>query len=408
MNVVVRMGMKRNQESITSKSGIFKLGGYTMTRTTSWRMAKLGLTIAMALVLVFTVACGNNNEEAASEGPGTGGKAVGFIFVGAKDDYGYNQAAYAGSEAVEKEFPGYKILRSENVPETAEAERVMEEMIRNGAKIIFPTSYGHLDPALNVAKRHPDVLFFHQGGLKTAENLGTYFGTIWEPVYMAGVAAGKMSKTGKLGYIVSIPIPQVLLNVNAFQLGAKSVNPNATTTVVFTGSWCDPGQQANAANSMIDQGIDVLTQHQDCTKTVIETAERRGVMSVGYHADASELAPKGWIVGSIWNWPTLFVDMVKVASEGKFDGSKYDGSFRGMMAADIVQLTGFGAEVPDDVKKLVEDKKAEMLAGTLHPFKGPIKDQSGAIKIEDGVTPEVTALESTDYLIEGVIGSIPK
>ena len=156
---------------------------------------------------------------------GTGGKAVGFIFVGAKDDYGYNQAAYIGSQGVEKAFPDLKVLRSENVPETAEAERVMEEMIRNGAKIIFPTSYGHLDPALNVAKRHPDVLFYHQGGLKTADNLGTYFGTIWEPVYLAGIAAGKMSKSGKLGYIVSVPIPQVLLNVNAFELGAKSVNP---------------------------------------------------------------------------------------------------------------------------------------------------------------------------------------
>ncbi|MEX1028805.1 MAG: BMP family ABC transporter substrate-binding protein [Paenibacillaceae bacterium] len=392
-------------------------------KTMNWAMTKLGITIVMVLVLVFITACGNNNEEAASNdntanakntassdatGPGTGGKAVGFIFVGAKDDYGYNQAGYIGSEAVEKAFPDYKILRSENVPETAEAERVMEEMIRNGAKIIFPTSYGHLDPALNVAKRHPDVLFFHQGGLKTADNLGTYFGTIWEPVYLAGIAAGKMSKSGKLGYIVSIPIPQVLLNVNAFELGAKSVNPDATTTVVFTGSWCDPGQQANAANSMIDQGIDVLTQHQDCTKTVIETAERRGVMSVGYHADASELAPKGWVVGSIWNWPALFVDMVKVASEGKFDGSKYVGQFRGTMAEDIVQLTGFGTEVPEDVKKLIEQKKAEMAAGIMHPFKGPIKDQSGAIKIEEGVSPEITALESIDYLVEGVIGSIPK
>jgi basic membrane protein A len=194
--------------------------------------------LVLALVMVFITACGGAAspttavpaKDSAVTAAGMGGKAVGFIFVGARDDYGYNQAAFKGSEGVEKAYPNLKVLRSENVPETAEAERVMEEMIRNGAKIIFPTSYGHLDPALNVAKRHPDVLFFHQGGLKTAANLGTYFGTIWEPVYLAGKAAGKMSKSGKLGYIVSVPIPQVLLNVNAFQLGAKSENPNATTS----------------------------------------------------------------------------------------------------------------------------------------------------------------------------------
>lgn len=149
----------------------------------------------------------------------------------------------------------------------------------------------------------------------------------------------------------------MLLNVNAFELGAKSVNPDATTSVVFTGSWCDPGQQANAANSLIDNGVDVLTQHQDCTKTIIETAERRGVMSVGYHADASSLAPKGWITGSVWNWPDLFVDMVKTAVDGKFKGSKYEGKYRGTLKDNVVQMTALGAGVPDDVKKFVETKK---------------------------------------------------
>jgi basic membrane lipoprotein Med (substrate-binding protein (PBP1-ABC) superfamily) len=283
----------------------------------------------------------------------------------------------------------------------------MEEMIKNGAKIIFPTSYGHLDPALNVAKRHPDVLFYHQGGLKTAENLGTYFGTIWEPVYLAGIAAGKMSKSGKLGYIVSVPIPQVLLNVNAFELGAKSVNPAATTSVVFTGSWCDPGQQANAVNSLLDQGIDVVSQHQDCTKTIIETAERRGALSVGYHADASSLAPNGWIVGSVWNWSDLYVDMVKTAMDGKFKGSKYDGKYRGMMKDNVVQLTAFGSKVPADVKTLVESKKADVLSGKLNPFLGPIKDQKGNVKVADGKAPTVQELEAADYLVEGVKGTIP-
>ncbi|MCY9662085.1 BMP family ABC transporter substrate-binding protein [Paenibacillus chondroitinus] len=373
-----------------------------------WGLIACSIALFMTLAACSASSAPTSGVSSSGGAAGTGGKAVGFIFVGAKDDYGYNQAAYIGSQGVEKAFPDLKVLRSENVPETAEAERVMEEMIRNGAKIIFPTSYGHLDPALNVAKRHPDVLFYHQGGLKTAANLGTYFGTIWEPVYLAGIAAGKMSKSGKLGYIVSVPIPQVLLNVNAFELGAKSVNPSATTTVVFTGSWCDPAQQANAANSMIDQGIDVLSQHQDCTKTVIETAERRGALSVGYHAEASALAPKGWVTGSIWNWSDLYVDMVRTGIAGTFKGSKYDGKYRGQLKDHVVQLASFGNQVPDDVKKLVEKGKADLIAGTLNPFNGPIKDQKGTVKIEAGAKLELDKLEATDYFVEGVIGSIPK
>jgi len=384
-------------------------------RNTGWSWKTL---VAILAIIVTITGCSQsggsslNGNSSSSSGEssaiGTGGSAVGFIFVGTKDDYGYNQAAYLGSEAVEEAFPDLKVLRSENVPETAEAERVMEEMINQGAKIIFPTSYGHLDPALNVAARHPDVVFFHQGGLITSDNVGTYFGTIWEPVYLAGVAAGKMSKTGKLGYIVSVPIPQVLLNVNAFTQGARSVNPDATTTVVFTGSWCDPGQQANAANSLIDGGVDVISQHQDCTKTIIETAERRGAMTVGYHADASSLAPEGWIVGSVWNWPDLFVDMTKTAVDGEFKGSIYDGKYRGTLADGVVQLTDFGKNVPEEVQALVEETKQKLLDGTVHPFAGPVKDQAGNIVYEDGYIPTIDELESMDFFVEGVIGTIPQ
>lgn len=378
------------------------------------------LVVGLIALMMLITGCsqpGNNSSSVTANGSasteqdgkmGTGGEAVGFIFVGTKDDYGYNQAAFLGSQAVEEAYPDLKVLRAENVPETAEAERVMEQMIKDGAKIIFPTSYGHLEPALNVAKRHPDVVFYHQGGLKTSSNLGTYFGTIWDPVYLAGVAAGKMSESGKLGYIVSVPIPQVLLNVDAFTLGARSVNPNATTSVVFTGGWCDPGQQANATNSLIDSGVDVLSLHQDCMKTVIETAERRDVMTIGYHTDASSLAPNGWITGSEWNWSDLFVDMVKTAQEGNFKGSKYDGKFRGTLADNVVKMSPFGANVPADVVQFVEDRKVELLNGTLNPFKGPVKDQTGAVRIKEGELLTVEQLEGMDYLVEGVIGSIPK
>ena len=347
---------------------------------------------------------------AAASAPGTGGTAIGFIFVGPKDDYGYNQAAYLGSKAVEDKFgKNLKILRAENVPENEEAERVMENMIQQGAKIIFATSYGHLDPAINVAKRHPDVVFVHQGGAKHTANVGAYFGTIWQPVYLSGIAAGKMSKTGKLGYIVAFPIPQTLLNINAFTLGAQSVNPKATTTVVFTANWCDPAKQTEAVKTLVAAGVDVVTQHQDCAKTIVEASERAGIMSVGYHADGSPLAPKGWLTGSQWNWGNLYSDIVQTIVDGKWVGSKYDAIYREGFKEGVVELSPFGAAVTDDVKKLINDKKQTILDGKFNPFTGPIKDQDGKVRIADGVQLDTVKLEAeTTYLVQGVVGALPK
>ncbi|MGH9267989.1 MAG: BMP family ABC transporter substrate-binding protein, partial [Acidimicrobiales bacterium] len=248
----------------------------------------------------------------------------------------------------------------------------------------------------------------HQGGLKNAPNLGTYFGTIWQAEYLAGITAGRLTKRGRLGFIVSIPIPQVLLNVNAFTRGAQSVNPAVTTRVVFTNEWCNPGKQAEAANSLIDQGVDVLTQHQDCTKTVIQTAEGRGISSVGYHADARTFAPKGWLTAPVWNWGPLYVDMVNTALGGQFKGSKYDGKFRGGLREGVVELAPFGPSVPDAVKAEVEEAKRELQEGTLNPLAGPVTDQDGKVRIPAGTSPDAIALETTDYLVQGVIGSIPK
>jgi basic membrane protein A and related proteins len=326
--------------------------------------------------------------------------------VGPHNDFGYNQAAYQGSLAVQKAFPEAKILQAENIPETAEAERVMEKMIRDGATILFPTSFGHLKPALNVAKRHPDVTFLHMGGLETAPNLGTYFGTIYDTQYAVGQAAGMATKSDKLGYVVAFPIAQTLLNINAFELGARSVNPQAKTFVVFTGSWCDPGKQAEATNSLVDQRVDVLAQHQDCTKTVVETAERRGVMSTGYHADASKLAPKGWLTGSIWNWGPLMVKMAKTAADGKFKDSPYSGLYRVGVPSGVINLAPFGAAATPEIRKKVDATFAKLKSGWV-PFEGPIKDQSGKEEIPAGKTPDRHALESTDYLVQGVVGRIP-
>jgi basic membrane protein A and related proteins len=374
------------------------------------------VTLALSAVLVFAACAAPTGSPPAQTGaaPAAGpAKAIalkpgeklkiGFLFVGPRDDYGYNYAADQGRQALEKNLNFVETVYAENVPENAEAERVMEQMIRGGAKIIFPTSYGHLDPAINVAKKYPDVTFLHQGGLKTAPNVGTYFGEIWQEVYAAGVVAGKETKTNKLGYIVSVPIPQVLLNVNAFQLGAASVNPEVKTTVVFTAEWCNPAKMTEAANGLIDQGADVISMHQDCPGPAIQAAERRGVMSVGYHADGSPLAPKGWLTGARWTWGDLYTDLVKQVVEGKYTPQLY----RAGVKDKIVGLSAFGPSVAADVQALARETEQKISDGKMHPFQGPVKDQAGTIRIPAGKAPTTDELEKTDYLVEGVIGTIP-
>jgi basic membrane protein A and related proteins len=377
---------------------------------------RFGALLALCIpALMVGAGCGGDDASSAggteSAAPTAEKTKVGFLYVGPKDDFGYNQAAYEGSLEVAKANPNVELLQAENVPETAEAERVMERMISQGAKLIFPTSFGHLTPALNVAKKHPDVVFVHQGGLEPdpkVDNVGTYFGTVYEPVYLAGIAAAKATTSKKLGYIVAFPIPQTLANVNAFELGAQSVDPSITTTVVFTANWCAPATQAEAAKTLLSKGIDVLTQHQDCTKTIIETAEAAGAKSVGYHYDASSLAPKGWLTGSEWNWGPMYTDIVKTVLEGGFAASKYNGDYRvGLKTGDnpFVQ-SPFGAGVDEATNTLIATAKATITKDGI--FKGPLTDQSGKEMVPAGTTLDYATVEQMDFLVKGVEGSIPK
>ena len=381
--------------------------------------------LATAAILVLAlVACGSNNDTTAAGGSGSGagaasapGKdstAVGFIFVGPKDDFGYNQAAYEGSQAVAKAFPNLKVLTAENVPETDEAARVMEGMIDKGAKILFATSYGHLDAALKVAADHPDVVVVQQGNLikgAVPANSGTYFGTVFEPVYLAGIAAGKATKSNKLGYVYAFPITQTIENIDAFELGAQSVNPDAQTFVVNTSNWCDPAKQADAAKSLFDQGVDVITQHQDCTATITKAAESAGKFVVGYHADASTLAPNAWLTGSEWSWGDLYSDIVKTTLAGNFTGSKYNANFRTGLhdGANPFVQSKFGPEVTDDVKALIEQAKTRISAPTGSPFAGPVTAQDGSTIFAAGENPDYATIESKlTVFVKGVVGEIPK
>ena len=387
------------------------------------------LGAALLTLAVAASACASNNggsaattaaakaagaaATASGTSPGKDAKKVGFIFVGPKDDYGYNQAAYEGSQSLKKSLTGIEVLTAENVPEDDSATRVMEDMISKGATIIFATSYGHLDPALKVAAAHPNVAVVQQGNVMKGTipaNAGTYFGTVYEPVYLAGIAAGKATKTGKLGYIYAFPIPQTIANINAFTLGAQKVRPDASVLTVNTSSWCDPAKQAEATKSLLGQSVDVITQHQDCTATITKTTEAAGAMTVGYHADASSLAPKGWVAGSEWAWANLYLDIVKTAVAGSFTGSKYNANYRvGYHTGEnpFVQ-SKFGPAVDDATKKLIATEK-DRISKDGSPFTGPVLAQDGSTLFAAG--------ESLDYLktedrnvafVKGVVGSIPK
>ncbi|MET0276316.1 MAG: BMP family ABC transporter substrate-binding protein [Acidimicrobiia bacterium] len=370
------------------------------------------MLVAAAAMLVTSTVGAAAVSAATDAAPGQDSKAVGFIFVGPKDDFGYNQAAYQGSQAVQKAFPKLKVLTAENVPEDDGAARVMEGMIDRGAKIIFATSYGHLDAAEKVAKAHPEVAVVQQGNFiegTITPNEGTFFGTVYEPVYLAGVAAGMATKSDKLGYVYAFPIPQTINNINAFELGAQSVNPKAKTYTVNTSSWCDPAAQAEATKSLLGQGVDVITQHQDCTSTVIKTTEAAGKMTVGYHADASKLAPKGWVAGSQWAWGDLYTDIVKTALAGDFTGSKYNANYRvGYKTGEnpFVQ-SKFGSMITaKDKATIAADKKTISTDGS--PFAGPVVAQDGKVIFAAGVVPTYAQIEATDVFVKGVVGDIPK
>jgi simple sugar transport system substrate-binding protein/basic membrane protein A len=352
----------------------------------------------------------STDDDATDDSGGDSEFTVGFLFVGPKDDFGYNQAAYEASVAVAEAFPDIEVLRAENVPETADATQAMQAMIDQGADLIFPTSFGHMQFAYDLAADNPEVVFVHQGGLEPEpklDNFGTYFGTVYEPVYLAGMAAGAATETDKLGYVYAFPIPQTLANINAFQLGAQSVNPDAETITIQTGSWCDPGLQAEAAQSLLDQDVDVITQHQDCTKTIVEAAEAAGAMSVGYHADASELAPDGWLAGSEWDWDALYEDIVQTVIDGGFAESSYNGDFRvGLQTGNnpFVQ-SAYGAAVDQATQDLIAEAEQGLIDGGS-VFTGPIEGQDGDIVVAEGEALTYEQAETMDYFVKGVVGTI--
>ena len=337
---------------------------------------------------------------------------MGFIYVGPKDDYGYNQS-HAQGKADASKLSGVKTVEEASVPETTAVEETMRNMIQqDGVQVLFPTSYGYYDPhILKLAKEFPDVQFFHPGALYKEgihpKNVGSYLGYLTEPAYLAGIVAAYTSKTGKLGFVVPKPISIVLREVDAFALGARSIKPDLKVQAIFTGDWSLPVREAEATNSLIDQGADVIISRVDNLKVVMTTAEKRGVYSCGYHINQSSLAPKGFLTGVEWNWSKIYSNYAEMILNGKtLTNGGIPHMIRGGLKEEFCKLSPYGAAVSAETQKAAEAAKARLLDGSLVIFKGELKDNKGNIVIPAGQQYAVhdPKLETIDWLVEGVMG----
>jgi basic membrane protein A len=326
---------------------------------------------------------------------------VGVVHLGSVTDGGYNQAHAEGIAIMKKNLPDVEVIQVENVPEGADAERVMENMIQRGAQMIVAASFGYLEPAMRVAQKYPNVKFFHPGGYKRTPNMTTYWASTPEAFYLMGMAAGKTTKTNKVGYVVALPISFFLANINAFELGARAVNPKVETRVVFTGTFLDPGKEATAANALLVQGCDVLGVIVDSPITVVQAAEKRGAYSVGFHyLGVSKFAPKGFVTGVAFTWGNLYTRFARDVMDGKFKSE----DILGGLGDDFLTLAPFGPAVPKDAATLVDARRGEFIARKAHPFQGPLIDNRGVERVKAGQVFPLSDLRKMDWLVEGVVG----
>ena len=327
-----------------------------------------------------------------------------FVYVGSKTDGGWTQAHEVGRQLVDKEL-GDKVetVFVENTPEGPDAERAIERFARSGCGIIFTTSFGFMDPTIAVAAKFPDVKFEHATGFKTAPNVTTYNSRFYEGRYIIGQIAGKMSKTGVAGYIASFPIPEVVMGINGFLQGARSINPDFKLKVVWVNTWFDAGKEADAAKALIDQGVDIITQHTDSTGPM-QVAEERGIKAFGQAFDQIQAGPTAQLTAIVDTWGPYYVKRIQMAMDGTWKGgeSSWDGLKDGILS--MAPYTN----MPDDVKAMAEKTEAAIKDGSLHPFTGPIKKQDGSEWLKDGEVSDDGTLLGMNFYVEGVDDKLPQ
>ena len=353
-------------------------------------------TIALAMLVAFAMTTLVGGIALAQE-PSL---IIGLILPGPKNDAGYNQTFYDAVLEVEANIPGVEVIVAEWVSDT-DAESTMETMILQGAKMILPCGFAFQYPALNVAGRHPDVVFMHPGGWEVTGNFSNFFATTQLHFYLMGVAAGMMTETDKIGFIAGMPLGYMAGNANGFHLGARAVNPNVETHLLLTFSWYDPTKEVAAVQALLDQGCDVMTYHLDSPSAVIQAVEAAGAYTIGFMSEgAQQYAPNGWITGLILSWGGYFTE----SAQAVIDGTWQTGFVRRGLAEGFLEIAPFGDAVPDRVEQFVLAVAEGYKAGLIDTFIGPIADQDGVIRIAEGEFWGNERMGDWDWLIEGMIG----
>ena len=329
---------------------------------------------------------------------------IGFVYVGPTGDAGWTYSHDEARKYVESEL-GNKVKTSyvESVAEGADAERVIRNLAKKGHDLIFTTSFGYMNPTLKVAKKFPKVKFEHATGYKQSRNVGTYMARAYQGRYLTGLVAGKMTKTNTIGYVGSFPIPEVIRGINAFTKGVREVNPQATVKVLWVSSWYDPAKEREAAETLILQNADVLTQHTD-SAAVIQTAEAKGKYAIGYHSDMSAYGANAHLTSAVHNWAPIYLAKAKAVLNDEW---KKEDLWYGIKEG-VTDIAPYNNAVPADVRAMVDAKKEALKSGTSKVFEGPVKDQSGTVRVTKGATMSDGDLKGFNWYIEGVEGKLPK
>ena len=324
-----------------------------------------------------------------------------WIYVGPHNDGGWSQAHDEGRLAVQKAL-GSKVQTTfkEKVPEGPQVGQVIEQLIRDGNKIIFATSFGFQPAMIAAAKKHPDVKFEMATGTATSKNMAEYFGAAEDAIYLSGMAAGAATKSGTIGYVVPFAIPEVIRHANAFALGAQATHPGAKVKLIWTNSWFDPAKETKAAESLHSAGADVIGQNVD-SPAAGQYAEKSGVPWVGYDSDAQSFAKTQWLTAAVYNWGPYYLKRVKAAMNGTWKTGFYYGSIKDGM----IELAPYGPKVSAATKKAIAAKKAALVNGSFYEFAGPLYDQSGKLRLKKGQRMTVQDLYAMSWLVKGVVGS---
>ena len=351
----------------------------------------------------FVLAAGLAFALACASASGADKLKIGFVYVGPVSDHGWTYQHDVGRRAVEEEFGDQvETIHVENVAEGPDAERVIELFAREGAGLIFTTSFGFMDPTIKVAKRFPDVKFEHATGYKRADNASTYSARFYEGRYVIGQIAAKVSKSGVAGYVASFPIPEVVRGINAFLLGAQSVNPGFKLKIVWVSTWFDPGKEADATKALIDLGADIITQHTD-SPAPLQIAAERGVHAFGQASDMIAFAPDNQLTSIIDNWAPYYVARARAVLDGTWESvDVWDG-----MAAGMVEMAPY-TNLPDDVVAMAQETQARITSGEFHPFTGPIHNQAGEMVVGEGERLDDGALLGMNWYVKGVDDTLPQ